>query len=425
MNATLQIDHDGPTPDGTVALRVLLRIHGEPPTKANRVPLHVSLVLDRSGSMAGEKLAAARDAAAGLVHRLWPEDMVSVVAYDDEVVVVAEPDAGARQQDLTRRIGAIEAGGSTNLSGGWLMARKLAATVAREGCASRVLLLTDGLANVGITEPDTLAGLFRKAAEEGITTSTIGFGTDYNERLLLSLANAGRGNMHYIEQPERAAAVFADELEGLLSLAAQNVTVTVSYGPATRLAAVHHSYPRRKVAVGLELAVGDLYAREPRALLVEIIGHATAPDPVEIAAFTIEGDVLLSDGSIEHRTLQVPVRLSAAEGPVVDVEVRRELLLQATARARDEALERQSKGDYRGAADALRSTAERLREAGIADAQLEEEAADLDAMAAQMSTGRVAEADRKYLAQSSYNTSRSRSRSTETFRRKRSGPTHP
>ena len=92
-------------------MRALLTIEGDAPASGNRTPLNLALVLDRSGSMAGEKLAAAREAAVGLVRRLWPEDLVSDVAYDDQVAIVAEPETGRGQADLTRRIAAIESGG--------------------------------------------------------------------------------------------------------------------------------------------------------------------------------------------------------------------------------------------------------------------------------------------------------------------------
>jgi Ca-activated chloride channel family protein len=166
--------------------------------------------------MHGAKLEQAKHAAALLAARLWPEDVMSVVAYDDEVVTVAEPGTGAEQTELAARLSALEPGGTTNLSGGWLQGRALVASRARAACVNRIILLTDGLANVGITDPEQLLGLCMGALEDGITTTTVGFGEDYDEALLRHMADAGGGGTYYIERPDQAPTVLAAELEGLL-----------------------------------------------------------------------------------------------------------------------------------------------------------------------------------------------------------------
>ncbi|MEJ2207387.1 MAG: VWA domain-containing protein, partial [Gemmatimonadota bacterium] len=242
MKTTVLLDHE-PVADGGFLVHALLRIEGDPPATDGRVPLNLSLVLDRSGSMHGAKLAAARKAAAMLVRRLATEDTVSVVAYDDEVDVVAAPATGEAQEDLPARIGAIRSGGMTNMSGGWLLGRDLVAKALREGGVNRVLLLTDGLANVGITDPDQLVGLTRTGAEAGFSTTTIGFGKDFDEDLLRALADAGRGGSYYLEEIDQASGIFEEELEGLLSLAAQNVRVAVLPGADADFVKVLHDYP--------------------------------------------------------------------------------------------------------------------------------------------------------------------------------------
>ncbi|MGB5675561.1 MAG: VWA domain-containing protein, partial [Gemmatimonadota bacterium] len=153
MKTEILMDHE-PVADGGWLLRAMLKIEGTPRTDDGRVPLNLSIVLDRSGSMMGEKLAAAKEAARSLVQRLWPDDVVSVVTYDHEVQVVAAPETGEHQADLTTRISGIEAGGSTNLSDGWLKGREFVAAGQRAGEVNRVLLLTDGQANAGIIDPE-------------------------------------------------------------------------------------------------------------------------------------------------------------------------------------------------------------------------------------------------------------------------------
>ena len=168
-------------------VRALLKFEGDSAIPAEHIPLNLSVVLDRSGSMSGPKLVYARRAAADLVRRLRPEDVVSVVAYDDQVTTVAQPHTGDAQSDLPAEIEGIEVGGSTNLSGGWLRGRELVScdrAASSKNGVNRVLLMTDGLANVGITNPEQLVGLCKNALEAGVTTSTIGFGDDYDEELL-------------------------------------------------------------------------------------------------------------------------------------------------------------------------------------------------------------------------------------------------
>ena len=411
MNRTIRLEHDSPRPGQPLSIRALLTLAGTPPTDRDRVPLSLALVLDRSGSMQGPKIAAAREAAALAVRRLWPEDVVSVVAYDDAVEVVAEPATGDAQHHLTHQIGAIEPRGMTNLSGGWLKGRELAARDAPDGAVRRVLLLTDGLANQGVTDPGALMGLCRKAAEEGVTTTTIGFGRDFDETLLRSMADAGGGATYYIEEPDQAPGVFEEELEGLLSLSAQNVSATVAVRDAVRLAAVRHSYPSAETDDGaLRLEMGDLYAREPKKLLLELlVDPVPESGDVELATLTLHADVLESGGGIIHRETTLPVVLDAEGGARVDPEVRRETLLLDAADAREQALERQDRGDYGGAAEVLREARMKLRESGFDDdARLAEEAADLQGMADRVAEAPMSPADRKYMSQRAYDSSRAR-----------------
>ena len=298
MKTSVLIDHE-PVADGGFLVRLLLRIEGEQPEDRERIPLNLSLVLDRSGSMAGPKLAAARDAAAMLVQRLWLEDVVSVVAYDDQVEVIAVPASGKDRENTSELIGGIRCGGTTNLSGGWLRARDLVADGLVEGGVNRVLMLTDGHANVGITDPNTLVGLCRAGQEAGITTTTIGFGIEFDEQLLSDMADAGGGATYYIEEIEQAAGVFEEELEGLLSLSAQNVRVTVEPGADADFLQVLHQYPSHAEGEKLTLEVGDLYTREPR--LVLICGHYEGFDErirsgIDAREISI-GDYVLSGGA--------------------------------------------------------------------------------------------------------------------------------
>jgi Ca-activated chloride channel family protein len=426
MRTTISLDHQ-PEPSGRSRVRMLMRVEAEEPAAGTRTPLDLALVLDRSGSMSGRKLAAATKAAGMLVRRLRAEDVIAVVAYDDQVVTVAEPATGAAQPDLARRIEAIRAGGSTNLSGGWLRGRELVARTRTDGAVRRVLLLTDGLANVGITDPASLVGLCAVARTEGITTTTIGVGEDYDETLLAAMADAGGGHTYFIESPDQAPAIFTEEIGDLLAVSAQNLRVTVLPSPWARIAIVHHAYPRTDVHGGACYDMGDLYAREPGVLLAEFLIEpiAAAADSVDVAELVVEADVIVDGGRIERREVRLPIRFSPAEGPSVDPAIRREVLLFEAARARREALERRARGDDDGAQYTLREASSLLELAAAGDAEIEEEARDLGGIADVFARHAVRETDVKYMHQRAYDQSRARRKKSELIARRKPAPAAP
>jgi Ca-activated chloride channel homolog len=405
--------------DGFV-VRALLKLEGQAPNNG-RAPLNISLVLDRSGSMSGDKLRFAREAAAMLVRRLSPEDIVSVVTYDHVVDTVAPPARGDLQRDLPGTIDRIDAGGTTNLSGGWLKGRehlRQGRAIDEKVKTNRLVLLTDGLANVGITDPGRLVGLCRQALEQGVTTTTIGFGTDYDERLLRAMADAGGGNTFYIETPDQAPGVFEEEIEGLLSLAAQNISLDVRPAGEVALIRVVHDVPARQTAEGFVLEIGDLYAREPRSVLIEFfVPNLADAAPREIARIVMRADVLTADGGVERQEVTLPVASALSADGHSDPEVQREVLLLHAAKVREEALRRRSHGDFGGAERLLRETGATLASAPDAGPEIREQAEDLNSLADQMHANTFAVAEEKYMAQRAYNAHRGKRAYEEKLRR--------
>ena len=420
MKTSVLLDHE-PVADGGFLVRALLRIEGDPPQDDDRVPLNLSLVLDRSGSMSGEPLRAALEAASLLVRRLRMEDVVSVVAYDDEVHVVAPPSTGEAQEGLVERIQEIRTGGMTNLSGGWLRGRELVAEHARTGGVNRVILLTDGQANQGITDPERLEGLCRMSAEAGVTTTTIGFGPHFDEDLLRAMAEAGQGSTYYIERTDQASGVFEEELEGLLSLVAQNVRVSVVPGEDAGAVKVLHDYTSHAEGSALTLEIGDLYSREPRRVLMEFLlpPEATEGSDARVAELTVTAQVLTPGHGVEQQTITLPITLSPAEGGKVDPQVRKEILLLEAARARDEALEAQRRGDYAGGTETLGRAVRELGSSPYQDGEIAEELRDLGTMQALFQQGLVDTTDVKYMKQRAREATRSRHLSKERIRRTR------
>ena len=406
MQHDVLLDYELAVTQDNYIVRALVKLTGQLPDNGARTPLNLSLVLDRSGSMSGEKLAAARSAAAFLVRRLRPEDVVSVVAYDDQVQTVAMPATGDSQQQLPREIERIESGGSTNLSGGWLRGRELVGEGKDDHKMNRVILMTDGLANEGIQDPDTLARLCADAKKQGVTTTTIGFGSDYDERLLRKMADAGGGSTFYIEREDQAIGVFEEEIEGLLTLSAQNVAVEIKPADAVQLVAIHHDYPLTEVGNGVKrVELGDLYAREPRSLLVEFLVPALGEgNAVSIAKIVIHAHVLMASGGIERQRITLPiVGPLDAEGRR-DPEVQREVVLSQAARARREAREMSDAGDIESARRILREARVRLSQHPEQTPLVMENAEDLRVM--ERTIEHADAYDRKYMEQRAYNMSR-------------------
>ncbi len=398
-----------PHPTGHL-VRALLRIEGEPPKDgeghSRRVPLNLSLVLDRSGSMGGGKLEAVKRAARDLIRRLHPDDHVSVVAFDDEVFTVAQPGTAAEQPELLDALMGIETGGCTNLSGGWLQGRALAQLHHDAEGVNRVILLTDGLANTGITDAGMLHALCSEGLNAKVSTTTVGVGADYDEDLLAALAEGGGGSTYYIERLDQAGGVFEEELEGLLSIAAQNLTVTLRARDAVQIAQVHHGYPSQLTTPDtLCLFVGDLYAREPREVLCDFLvasegaaGEADDAPALPIADLELSADVWAVDGSMERRKISLPLTFEPGRGAVAHPEVQKVFTLLEVARARREAVERGDRGDARGAAAVLREASVQLGAVNPDDAMIVREVQDLCAMADTLETQAEMNAnDRKYM----------------------------
>jgi len=180
-------------------LEVIVRASSDmaQPDKESRLPLNLSLVLDRSGSMDGEPLEEAKSCARMLVERLNSNDRLSVVTYDGEVDVLS-PSARVTDKDkLKRQIGRINSGGVTALYDGWSVGAEQVALHADKNYLSRVLLLSDGQANRGQTDESIISEHCLSMAEYGVTTSTYGLSRHFNENLMTAMAKAGQGQAHY------------------------------------------------------------------------------------------------------------------------------------------------------------------------------------------------------------------------------------
>ncbi len=193
-----------------------------------KMPLNLALVLDRSGSMAGAKLEKARQAACVAVDQMAADDIFSLVAYDEDAEVLIPPRKVEDREALKREINRIKDGGSTALYAG---VEKGAAQLRKyldKEKVNRIILLSDGLANVGPSSPGDLAKLGKELRKEGLGVSTVGLGDDYNEDLMTALAEASRANYYYVQDAEKLPGIFREELGSVKNVVARNVNVIIT-----------------------------------------------------------------------------------------------------------------------------------------------------------------------------------------------------
>ncbi len=207
---------------------IKIEVEGGKVDRVRRTPLNLAIVLDRSGSMSGAKLEQAKQAAQFLVNQLERDDVLSVVLYDTEVqVVVPAGKLKDRAREINRIIGRIETGGSTALYAGVEQGGGQLREYLSSERINRVMLLSDGIANIGPSSNAEIARLGSRLAREGGSVTTIGLGNDYNETLMTSLAEASDANYYYVADIESLPEVFEAELGELQSIVARDITIEI------------------------------------------------------------------------------------------------------------------------------------------------------------------------------------------------------
>ena len=252
--------------------KAIVKVTLEAPAVADakkRPPVNLALVLDRSGSMSGDKIEKAREAAISAIRRLQPEDLVSVVVYDHEVETLVPAQPAKNIEWIEARIRDIKSRGNTALFGG---VSQGAAEVRKnlEGkYIHRIVLLSDGLANVGPASADDLGRLGASLMKEHISVSTIGLGQDYNEDLMTKLSGQSDGNSYFAETSDDLPTIFAKELGDVLSVAASKVTLEVEFPAGIRPVRVIGREGRMN-GNRIEFTLNQLYGGQEKYALVEV-----------------------------------------------------------------------------------------------------------------------------------------------------------
>jgi Ca-activated chloride channel family protein len=374
--------------------------------KVKRTPLNLAVVLDRSGSMTGAKIEKARQAAMGLVDQLAPGDFFLLIAYSDQAEVLVLAQELEDKEAVKSRISHIRPGGSTALYAGV----DLGATQIQRHLSSRrinrVILLSDGLANVGPSSTQDLRQLGHALSERGISVTTIGVGDDYNEDLMAGLAEARDANYYYVTDTERLPEIFAKELGGLVTVAAREVKIEIICPKGVKPIGL---IGRPEVFAGQKAAVqlSQLALEQNRYLFLRCLVNEPQP---EIAVVNVRYTDELNGGAEQSLSERATVRFTedqtvAAKSERAGIVAQKELML--TAVAKDAALADADAGRYQQAAQTLNRQAivldsNYLNAPASVQSQLREEAANLRLRANQLEQNQYDPGTRKSMQSESW-----------------------
>jgi Ca-activated chloride channel family protein len=208
-------------------------------------PLNLALVIDKSGSMAdSDKMSRVKAALQALVSRLRDMDVLSIVVFDSDAEVLLPARSAADRGTIRQLIQEIRPGGSTNIHAGLMLGYREARKNYRRDSTNRVILLTDGIANQGETDPERIAQDSLRFNDEGIDLSTIGVGLDLNKDLLRQLAKSGRGAFHFVADAQDIEKIFIEELQSLISPVANNPNLVIEYDSDLELSHLYGYEPQ-------------------------------------------------------------------------------------------------------------------------------------------------------------------------------------
>ncbi|MBD1918240.1 MULTISPECIES: VWA domain-containing protein [Cyanophyceae] len=387
-----------------MTLDVLVRI--TPPAvtlKADRVPLNLSLVIDRSGSMQGQKMHYAREAARFAVENLLPCDRISVVLFDDRLETLVPSTLATDKNTLLEKLSHVHSRGSTALHAGWVEGGVQVSQYLNPAQLNRVIVLSDGLANVGETRPDAIASDVHGLAQRGVSTTTLGIGNDYSEDLLAAMARSGDGNFFHIESADQLPTIFETELSGLAATLGQRVSLGIKPGNGVTVMDVLNDFEQTDTQ---RYKLPNLMVGSPIQVVVRLQVPALSQSRELMQVRLAWDDAEQLRRQVLRTGLELPLVSSAqfSDFPA-NSAVQEQVALLMAARARREAIQFSDQGDFASARQSL--TDARIAMSSMApSAMLMEEQAVLEDLEADYQSGNVTSARKKAFSQS-FNLSRS------------------
>jgi Ca-activated chloride channel homolog len=349
--------------------------------QAVQMPLNLALVLDKSGSMQGEKIQSLRAAAKLVVDRLTPQDLISIVAFSDRKYLIAESQPVTDKQALMQKIDRIRDGGGTAISGG--MAQGLAELdkALSSDRISRMLLLTDGQT---FGDEKQCKRLGREAGSKGIVVNALGLGDDWNEDLLDEVAEASGGAADFIDSPAKIVGFFQSAVQAMQDTVVQNVQLILRLANGITPRQVWQVLPmisnlgyQPLSDRDVQVTLGELEKGHPRSLLVELLVGVRPAGQYRVAQAEISYDVPGLGISREKVKSDIVLEFTAdaARAREYDAEVMNIVEKVTAFKLQTRALEEAKIGNIVGASEKLRAAATRLLEMGeqeLAESALQE-----------------------------------------------------
>ena len=328
----------------------------------------VEVVLDRSGSMSGPVFNSAKESILKLIDRLAPQDSFGLIAFDNQALIVA-PIRTMADHDmpaLRKAVREMQTGGNTDISAGYTMGLRELSRVATDAGAT-LLLISDGHANAGEQDPAVLAQIATKHATNKVTTSTIGLGTGYDEKILEAMAQGGNGAHRFAYTIDEAIGAIAAEVDDLLEKSVVNAVLRFTPSPLLTTnprIVILQRLPHFKEGDTYVVQLGDLYAGENRRFVIDIeVPGMPALGLATIAEITLE---YLDVAKMEEITVSMPVQVNVvpddvAKGRLADPVVRAERLILTAQTEKATAIDELRSGNNAQASSRLKSTSEKLR----------------------------------------------------------------
>ena len=319
------------------------------PNWKGRPDLNLSLVLDRSGSMEGAKMVRAREAAMFCVDQMLPTDRLSVVTFDDRIEVLFPSEPVTNKQAMKDLIARVTARGSTALHEAWVRGGLTVSERILDQGINRVVLITDGLANVGVTNTDEIVTQAMGLYQRGVSTSTIGIGADFNEDLLMPMAQSGGGNAWHVVEPDDMQHIFQTELEGLIAQYAHTVSLSLIPADGVRIVDVLNDFDLTETG---RYRLPNLQSGSPLDIVVQLkVGAEEVGTQMRLLDLRLgftpqeakQAEVLKQAYTVEFASPAI------VENCAVNEEVIKAVQFLMNARARNEAMTRMDAGDYAGA----------------------------------------------------------------------------
>ncbi len=363
---TLELGVSKPVLEVQTSQKVYVKVALISPKIANpqkRPPLNLALVLDKSGSMRGDRIVAARNAAHMIIERLHRDDIMALISYDSEVTIISPATKANNTTQLTQRINQLRANGNTALYAGVRQGAEEVQKFLDKRHINRVILLSDGQANVGPSSVAELSKLGQQIGGKGISVTTLGLGDGYNEDLMSQLANYSDGNHAFIAEPNDLVAIFKAEFGDASTVIANDIHISIDCALGVRPLQVLGREAEIKQQ-SIHIRLNQMTADTEKFVILEL----------EVPAGTVGTQRPLLESKMDYFDLgqqknqqqQAKLQLSFADKEQVDTDVMSAAVGLLANQMTKEAVKLRDKGQVEAAKGLLKDTSSYLDSAAKA-----------------------------------------------------------